>query len=165
MTALRRNQRGVTLLISLIMLLVLTLFAVSMIRLSNTNAMIVGNLQVQQALESAANQAIETDLNSANFYNDQINGTGCWAGGAASAVVGTGSCFNGASMNGYTVTLYKPKCLYTQKSTGYSAISNVAPDDDFFEVTAVATDPLTNTQATVTVVQGVKVTLPTGNCI
>lgn len=165
MIASRTRQRGVTLLISLIMLVVLTLFAVSMIRLSNTNVLIVGNLQTQRALEAVANQAIETDLNSANFYNDQINGTGCWASSAASAVVGSSTCFSGANTNGYTVTLYKPKCLYTQKSTGYSAISTVAPDDDFFEVTAVATDPTTGTQATVTVVQGIKVTLPTGNCV
>ena len=165
MTAHRASQRGVTLLISLIMLLILTLFAVTMIRMSNTNVMIVGNLQTQRALEAIAEQAIETDLNSANFYNDQINGTNCWASNAQSATFGSGSCFAGASVNGYSVTLYKPKCLYTQKSSGYSAISNVAPDDDFFEVTAVATDPTTGTQATVTIVQGVKVTLPTGNCI
>lgn len=164
MTAPRSRQRGVTLLISLIMLVILTLFAVSMIRLSNTNVMVVGNLQIQHDLEAVATQAIETDLNSASFYNDAINGTGCWSGGAASATFGQGGCFDGADMNGYSVTLYKPQCLYTQKSTGYSAISNVAPDDDFFEVTAVATDPITNTQATVTIVQGVKVTLPTGNC-
>lgn len=158
-----RRQRGVTLLISLIMLLVLTLFAVSMIRLSNTDVVVVGNMQSQRALEAVAQQAIETDLNSAAFYNDQINGTGCWASSATSATFGSSSCFSGASTNGYTVTLDKPKCIYTQKSTGYSAISNVAPDDDFFEVEATATDPLTG--ATTDVVQGVKVTLPTGNCV
>jgi hypothetical protein len=38
----------------------------------------------------------------------------------------------------------------------------VAPDDDFFESEANATDPVTG--ATTDVVQGVKVTLPTGNC-
>ncbi|MGE5626308.1 MAG: hypothetical protein ACM3ZT_12255 [Bacillota bacterium] len=149
-----RKQRGVTLLISLIMLLVLTLFAVAMIRLSNTNVVVVGNMQSQRALEAVAQQAIETDLNSANFYNDQINGTGPWAGGATTS---------NSTINGYTVTLNKPQCLYTQKSAGYSAISNVAPDDDFFEVEATATDPVTG--ATTDVVQGVKVTLPTGNCV
>ena len=49
-----------------------------------------------------------------------------------------------------------------QKSAGYSAISTVAPDDDFFESDAIATDPATG--ATIDLVQGVKVTLPTGNC-
>lgn len=157
------NQRGVTLLISLIMLVVLTLFATAMIRLSNTNVVVVGNMQAQRALEAVAQQAIETDMNSASFYNDQINGTGCWASGATSATFGSSACFNGASTYGYTITLNKPKCVYTQKSAGYSAISNVAPDDDFFEVEATSTDPVTG--ASVDVLQGVKVTLPTGNCV
>ena len=158
-----RGQRGVTLLISLIMLVVLTLFAAAMIRLSNTNVVVVGNMQSQRALEAVAQQAIETDLYTASFYFDQINGTGCWASSATSATFGSSTCFSGAGTNGYTVTLNKPKCIYTQKSAGYSAISNVAPDDDFFEVEATSTDPLTG--ASVDVVQGVKVTLPTGNCV
>lgn len=158
------RQRGVTLLISLIMLMVLTLFAVAMIRLSNTNVVVVGNMQTQRALESVAQQAIETDMNSASFYNDQINETGCWAGGVANNTVGTANCFPTADMNGYTVTLEKPKCVYTQKAAGYSAISNVAPDDDFFEVSATATDPIDPNNSTATVMQGVRVILPTGNC-
>jgi len=158
-----RRQRGITLLISLIMLVILTLFAVAMIRLSNTNVIVVGNMQSQHALEAAAQQAIETELNSASYYNDQIAGTGCWASSATSATFGSSTCFSGATLNGYTVKLYKPKCLYTQKSAGYSAISNVAPDDDFFESEATATDPVTG--ATTDVVQGVKVTMPTGNCV
>lgn len=149
-----RQQRGVTLLISLIMLLVLTLFAVTMIRLSNTNVVVVGNMQAQRALVAAAQQAIETDLNSASFYNDQINQTGPWAGGVTTST---------SNINSYTVTLNKPKCIYTTKSAGYSAISNVAPDDDYFEVSSTSTDPITG--ASTTVVQGVKVTLPQGNCV
>ena len=159
------RQRGVTLLISLIMLMVLTLFAVAMIRLSNTNVLVVGNMQTERALEAQAQQAIETDMNSASFYNDQINGTGCWASSATSATVGSVNCFSGTNTNGYTVTLTKPQCIYTTKSAGYSAISNVAPDDDYFEVTATAVDPSDTNAGTVTVVQGVKVTLPQGNCV
>lgn len=150
-----RTQRGVTLLISMIMLLVLTLFAAAMIRLSNTNVVVVGNMQTQHALVSAARQAIETDMNSASFYNDQINSTGTWASGSTSV----------SNIDNYKVTLNEPKCIYTTKAAGYSAISNVAPDDDYFEVSAQATDPTDSNAGQVTMVQGVKVTLPTGNCV
>jgi Tfp pilus assembly protein PilX len=160
------KQRGVTLLISLIMLLVLTLFAVSMIRLSNTNLVVVGNMQTQRALEAQAQQAIETVMNSAGFYNDANNKTGCWTGDVSSNTVGAAGagCFEGTDTNGYTVTLTQPTCVYSQKSAGYSGIVEEAPDDDFFEVSATATDPIDPNNSTATVVQGVKVTLPQGNC-
>ena len=55
----RGRQRGATLLISLIMLVVLTLFAITAIRTGNIGLKIVGNQQMQKLMESAAAQAVE----------------------------------------------------------------------------------------------------------
>jgi len=149
-----RSQRGITLLISLIMLVVLTLFATAMIRLSNTNVVVVGNMQSQRLLEAVAQQAIEAELNSASYYNDQIFGKGDWANSATEA---------DKYINNYKVKLQRPKCIFTQKALGYAEELNVAPDEDFFESEAIATDPVTG--ATTDVVQGVSVILPVGNCV
>lgn len=54
------NQCGATLLVSLIMLVVLTLFVVSAINLTNVNLRIVGNMQIQKEIEAAAQIGIET---------------------------------------------------------------------------------------------------------
>lgn len=53
------SQCGATLLISLIMLVVLTLFVISAINLTNVNLRIAGNMQIQAETQAAAQQAIE----------------------------------------------------------------------------------------------------------
>lgn len=61
------RQRGATLLVSLIMLVVLTLFAVTAINLSNTNLRIVGNMQMQAEATAAAQLAIESVISTSDF--------------------------------------------------------------------------------------------------
>lgn len=61
------EQRGATLLVSLVMLVVLTLFAVTAINLSNTNLRIVGNMQMQAEATAAAQLAIETVISNSDF--------------------------------------------------------------------------------------------------
>lgn len=53
------TQRGATLLVSLIMLVVLTLFVISAINLTNVNLRIAGNMQIQGETQAAAQQAID----------------------------------------------------------------------------------------------------------
>jgi len=150
------RQRGATLVVSLIMLTMITLFALSMIRLSSTNMKVVGNMQTQQALAASAQEAIEGLIGSSNFYTDQINGTGPWAGGQTTYAVPQ-------TINGYTVTLNKPKCVGGATAQGYSAVAGTAPQDTYWEVEAIAGDSATGAAADV--IQGVKVTLPGGNCV
>ena len=66
MTHPQKTQIGATLLISLIMLVVLTLFAISAMNLSTTNLRIVGNMQARAEAAAAAQQAIEQVISS-NF--------------------------------------------------------------------------------------------------
>jgi type II secretory pathway pseudopilin PulG len=54
-----RKQEGVTLIVSLVMLVVLTLLVVSSIRTGTTNTRIAGNMQVKTEAAAAAQQAIE----------------------------------------------------------------------------------------------------------
>ena len=151
-TALR--QSGMTLIVSLIMLAMLTLFGVSMLRMSTSNQRIAINMETQRGAEAAAQQAIEDNLNSQNFYLDQIYLTGPWTGGATTST---------QTINGYAVTLYKPKCLLSRPAPGYSGLSAVAPQNVFWEVRAVAT--LAATGAIADVTQGVFTVLPADHCV
>lgn len=72
----KRRQQGATLFIALVMLVVLTLFAVTAINLSNTNLRIAGNMQARAEAEAAAQQAIEQVISSdftANPVAQSIN--------------------------------------------------------------------------------------------
>lgn len=62
----RGKQRGATLIVGLVMLVVLTLLVISAIRSSNTNLRIAGNMQMQEEASTAAQQAIEQVISS-NF--------------------------------------------------------------------------------------------------
>lgn len=61
------QQRGAVLFVGLIMLILITLLAVSAIRLANTNLMVVGNEQFQKEAEDAANYHLDLALNSNEF--------------------------------------------------------------------------------------------------
>lgn len=59
-----RSQRGATLIIGLIMIVLITLIVVNAFSLSSTNLKAVGNMQVRNEAIAAANQAIEQVLSS-----------------------------------------------------------------------------------------------------
>jgi hypothetical protein len=63
----RDAQRGMSLLVGLIMLVMLTLFAISAFNVSNVNLRVAGNMQVQQESLVAAQTATEQVLNSPQF--------------------------------------------------------------------------------------------------
>jgi Tfp pilus assembly protein PilX len=148
-----RAQRGVTLLVVLVMLVMITLFVMSMIRLSSTNLRVVGNMQAQRALESSAQQAIENSINSITFFDDAVAGAGQWPTGTASV---------NQTINGYTVAVSRPVCVYSTPATGYSATSNISPEDTQWEVAVSSTDSFTSAQTSI--MQGVRIRLPAGNC-
>lgn len=147
------NQRGATLLVVLVMLVMITLFVVSMVRLSSTNLKVVGNMQSQRQLEASAQQMIEEKVSTITFFNDAATSTGTWPAGTNTVV---------ASVNSYTVTVNRPTCVYSQVAEGYSATSQISPEDNNWEVQASATDPLTG--ASVQLTQGLKMRMTAGNC-
>src|SRR5688572_26041587 len=58
------RQRGATLVVGLIMLVLITLLVTSAFTLSNTNSKSVGNMQIRNEAVAAANKAIEQVVSS-----------------------------------------------------------------------------------------------------
>jgi PilX N-terminal len=73
MTSGNRKQRGTTLIIALIMLVLLTLFAVSSFNTANTNLKVVGNMQQRSEALNAAQGAIESVISTPLFIANPAN--------------------------------------------------------------------------------------------
>ena len=73
MTRLATRQRGATLVIALIMLVLLTLFAVSSMNTANTNLRVVGNMQSKNEALYAAQETIETVISTPQFLANPAN--------------------------------------------------------------------------------------------
>lgn len=67
-----RRQRGITLVISLIMLVALALIATSAFKGSTTNLRTVGNAQSRQEAFAAAQTALETTISSSQFVENPL---------------------------------------------------------------------------------------------
>lgn len=165
-----RAERGTTLLIVLIMLVMITMFVVSMIQLSSTNASVVGNMQAQKVVETEASQAIEISLNTYNFFSDAINNQGAWSSASTTSIpfstlwstytpTGAGSTAPTMLSN---LTVARPQCIHTTTATGYSALSNVSPQDTTWNVQVTAEDTVTG--AVTEINQGITMRLPAGSC-
>jgi len=139
------RQEGATLLVVLVMLVVLTLFAVAVINLSNMNARAVGNMQQRKNAEMAAQSAIEQVLStSANFYSPA----------AAITVAGLPT--------GMTATVSNRVCLGATPATGYSLAQQLVPEDDYWDFQVTVTDSVSG--AATVVHQGAKIRMLANNC-
>ena len=159
----RHRQRGMTLLVAMIILVMITLLAVSAYRVSNTNLKIVGSMQGRQEGVSAAQAVIEQVLSSIQFTRTP----------AAVASQHWGIDMNGDSKEDYDVKLSPiPRCVRTAPVVlgtkiaiadlpcvgsavlGKAHISAYC-SDTIWEITATTQDKLTG--ANTTVRQGVAV--------
>lgn len=98
----RQDQAGITLVVSMIMLIVLTLLVVSAIRFGNINLKISGNAQTEAEASAATLVAIEQTLKQISAA-DKIDDIAA----QPAVVVSTG----GAS---YTVSVAKPACILSK---------------------------------------------------
>lgn len=73
MTRHLRRQRGAALIVSLIMLLLITLLAMSSFTLGKSNLQIVGNMQQRQQAFAAAQSAVATVISSTQFTATPTN--------------------------------------------------------------------------------------------
>lgn len=81
-----RLQRGATLVIALIMLILLTLFAITALNTSTTNLKVVGNMQAQTEAFNATQAAIETVISTPLFTTNPAGAvTSVCAGGGFTA--------------------------------------------------------------------------------
>lgn len=147
--AMPRAQRGATLIVGLIMLVIITLVVTSAFMMSNTNLKSVGNMQTRDEAVAAANVAIEQVLGSpftiapaAESINVDINNDGT---------------------TDYVVAIAIPSCIRATKAAGTpppSSVGFVAPATNYstvWDIDATVTDA--SSGAAVRVHQGVRVLL------
>jgi hypothetical protein len=148
-----QRQRGATLLVSLIMLVVLTLFAVAGFNLSSVNLRISGNFQDQKTREAAAQEAIEQALSTPAAFGSAA---------ALSYVVGAYT----VTVHGPTGVATGPRCNYAVTAKGYTKkIGELTPEDTDWEFRAFVANTATPTVSLGTaIVQGVRIRLLSGNC-
>ena len=150
-TSCARGQRGATLIIGLIMIVLITLIVVNAFTLSSSNLKSVGNMQVREEAIAAANQAIEKVI-SAPFTNSL---------GTQSFVVD----INGDGVNDYTVAIATPTCIGAKQASSAApsdvelgaAMSTGSSWNTDWDIDATVTDSATG--ASVRVREGVRVRL------
>lgn len=145
----KNRQRGATLMVGLVMLVVLTLLVVSAMRSSTVNLRIAGNMQAKAEAAAAAQQAVEQVVSSsAIFYTP--------AGQTITVDI------DNDGDTDYTVQIEAPTCLKMTAASGYSALfAASAPQDSNWDVKSTVTD--TRTGAQVVLHQGIKVRLAAGS--
>lgn len=150
----RQRQRGISLVIGLILLVLITLVVTSAFMLSSTNLKAVGNMQYRDEAIAAANAAIEQVISSDAIFLNPV---------AQAVVVGD-----------YTVQVAAPVCLYAvdvNTATSNDPNPNIliegaggggggggAFQDTYWDIAATVDDGLTG--AAVVAHQGIKITLP-----
>ncbi len=175
----RRRQRGATIIVALIMLLLMTLVAVSTLNMGKSSLQITGNLQGRNQELVTANAVNEQVISSTQFFNNP-NGTlnvgGVWMNTETVDVYGDGKTVLNVNVQP------APKCLVSQPipltslvlsnpddlacSQGQQQNFGVAGADSgtslcansTWEVTTQASDPIITGAASV--VQGVAVRIP-----
>jgi Tfp pilus assembly protein PilX len=167
-----RSQRGATLLISLIMLIVLTLFAVSAIRTGNIGLKIVGNQQAQKLMEAAAAQAIEqVASNLANFDAATIIAPATTVAQSVCVNATTGhpvvvlpvnSTTPGTCTSGIRVDIAPARCIAAKRSTGGSLTQQVSTYENTWELVATVTDSVSGAKAVYH--QGMQVRMLSSSC-
>ena len=141
-------QQGSTLLVSLIFLVVITLFGVSAISTSNLNLRIAANAQFQQQAVSAAQLGIEKAIGSLTTFT-------------APSVQTIALDVNKDGVTDYTATVSAATCLSSKMASGYSVeycATGACPNDTHWELISTVNDTVTG--AKVTTRQGVMVRLP-----
>ena len=137
-----KRQRGAVLLVSLVILMIITLFVISSANMSSSDLRTVGNFQSKFGISQNVRQAIEDVLSNVNNFT---------APAAQSVMV-----------NGIRVDVSAAACLGTSPARGYTAVNNITLYDTNWAVTATSTDAITG--ATVTMTQGVRILLPASFC-
>lgn len=140
-----KSQRGIALVVSLLMLTLMTLIVLSAIRTTSVDLKVVGNVQERLRLEASVQVALNRVLSEAN---------------AAGFVSGTEKTYTDLDPE---VTVQSPNCIGTAPASGYSARQNIVPPEDtVWQLIGSALDSLSGADTTMT--QGVRIRLHNGVC-
>lgn len=102
----RKRQSGAVLIVSLIMLLLVTVMAISSFNLAQTNLLIVGNMESHTQAEAFAQAAIDEAVSTAIFTSkpNDVFVSSCAANKKCYSV-------SGAEAGGVVVTIQPPRCI------------------------------------------------------
>lgn len=175
---LNQYQRGVTLFVALIFLLVMTLFAVSSVNMSTVNMRIVGNMQAIKQMEAVAQDAVEQILSDSGRYGlspdesdikvsfvtsaGKIEQTLAYSDDSTDlADCEVDAPYSWRNTDGsYLICAV---CIDSNTATGYSAVQEaIIPEDTSWEIYILVEDPLTG--AEVKLHQGIEMRMLAGNC-
>lgn len=163
------RQRGATLIVVLVMLVVLTLLAVAGMRMSTSSLQIVGNMQARRYVDNIAQQAIEDVMTNIAPFNSKASPVSLRIGGVTTAVNSTPAPLAAPTPGtgtlvaaGIRVVLSERTCLASAPASGYSAVQPIVPEDNLWEFAVSVADDFT--QATTMMVQGTKIRQLSGSC-
>ena len=145
------------------MLVMLTLFAISMINGSSIGLRIASNFQAQKVMEQGTNQELENFISNSSNFSVTTPGTSTVCIGGAAGTGGAGQSCTG----GYRVIISAPTCFGGSPAAGYSKkIGELAPDDVDWEIQATVVDPVTNdiNKPYMKITEGIKVRMLAGSC-
>ena len=171
----RKNQQGITLFVALVLLVMVTLLAVSSFRVSNTNLKVVSSMQGRGEAIAAAQAALEQVISSATFttnplalvntpMNIDINGDG-----TADYVVNFNpapKCLKSRPTPTTALSITKPEdvgCFGSVQMGGVGAVPTSNCAETLWEVTATTKDPVTSAETTVR--QGIAIRLEKGDAL
>lgn len=161
MRPITKNQSGIALVAALVMLVLLTLLAVTMIRTGTLNLRIAQNVQLQQDAEAAAQIGIERVVGRAFFFANPL------ADPNIPVIGGVGD----DQLGGFTVTVDNRECINATPREGdsiggQSSLTNpggtIGFENTLWLVTARAEDASSGARATVR--QGVGMQMLAGSC-
>lgn len=142
------KQKGVVLVVSLILLVTLTLLAATAVNTGTTSLRVVGNQQAQQAVEAATQAAMEQFISTPQRFRSATCNPAHTSVTVNSEVV--------------SVDITEPECLDSTPAPGYSAVWSLSPETTQWQMDASGQN--TATGAVTVMRQGVAIVLPSGNC-
>ena len=160
----RNRERGTTLLIALVFLVILTLFAVSGMNTGIVNLRSANNAQMMVEAEYAAQQQIEQALSSAANFQYTLANFLAWP----PATTTTNVDVNGDGVTDFVVVASRPRCInrktiFATDSDEFTRLGS-ANMEYFWEVTASVSDSVFGTR--VTMREGVRTRLdPSNLCV
>jgi len=170
MKSMPQRQQGATLLVSLIMLVLMTLLVVSSFNMGKTNLQVVGNMQQRNQALSSAQEAIYDAISSTRFIesptavlSNNTNTMTVDANGDGTAditvVVSVPVCIKSQILKSKQLNVANPEDAGCTMGMGQnwgvqgSTTGNSLCAEGLWEISAVATDDIT--EATYSVTQGV----------
>lgn len=116
---LKAHQRGATLLVAMIFLILMSLFAVSAFKSSTSNLRVIGNMQARQESIAVGQQAIEQTISSSVFTSNP----------AVVAATPVSVDIDGNGTVDYTATLNPQPHCYRTKAIKSSELNPALPAD------------------------------------